>query len=158
MPAFVNPHKYPQGLLASAGNDLTIKVWHVSDRQELELACMVRLLLIIKRSTLANSSIRMKALMSSICAIAILSRMHLLLGYLCTLWLTMLMKVHGHRRELSLHGLRRPFDQDLGHVRESADQVLVLVCSAAKVNRLQSAGRVEQWTLRLDSQDAHHGN
>uniref|UniRef100_A0A7S4KMP1 Uncharacterized protein n=1 Tax=Guillardia theta TaxID=55529 RepID=A0A7S4KMP1_GUITH len=41
MPAFVNPHKYPQGLLASAGNDLTIKVWHVSDRQELELACML---------------------------------------------------------------------------------------------------------------------
>mmetsp|Transcript_35075 Transcript_35075/g.79331 ORF Transcript_35075/g.79331 Transcript_35075/m.79331 type:complete len:214 (+) Transcript_35075:1917-2558(+) len=41
MPAFVNPHKYPQGLLSTAGNDLQIKIWNVSDRQELELACML---------------------------------------------------------------------------------------------------------------------
>jgi WD40 repeat protein len=38
LPPDINPIKYPNGVLVTAGNDLTIKKWQVSDRQELELA------------------------------------------------------------------------------------------------------------------------
>eukprot|EP00961_Rhodomonas_salina_P167072 2251387-Rhodomonas_salina.1 len=36
-PPDLDPHRYPHGVLVTAGNDLHIKKWAVTDRQELEL-------------------------------------------------------------------------------------------------------------------------
>mmetsp|Transcript_35076 Transcript_35076/g.79337 ORF Transcript_35076/g.79337 Transcript_35076/m.79337 type:complete len:113 (+) Transcript_35076:1917-2255(+) len=112
MPAFVNPHKYPQGLLSTAGNDLQIKIWNVSDRQELELACML--------DAYANMDAKYMCHKDSISYGAFAEHLRQAL-------MTSLLKVYGNRWKLSLYGLGRSHDQDLGHVGE-------FVC--------QSSGRV----------------